>query len=170
MAGPLTLPPGAETRRFILPRIQGAAYAALGRRAPITSWDADLPSSLSMVGPERRPVPPALHPISDGDRRLHRKVVLGKVGSLPLGRNPNLDIRCLSQGKRISESVMDLFFGRLSDWIARNPDWAILRSDMFAHLRHSSPPPKGACTRLERSSAQRTMSCSPAALMITGSW
>jgi hypothetical protein len=101
-----------------------------------------------MVGPERRPVPPALQPISDEDRRLHRKVILGKVEGLPLGRNPKLDVRCLSQGKRISESVMDLFFGRLSDWVARNPDWAILRSDMFAHLRHSSPPSKGACLKL----------------------
>jgi hypothetical protein len=45
---------------------------------------------------------------------------------------------------------MDLLFGRLAEWGARNPEWEFIKSDLFAHLRSSSPPPTGACERLAK--------------------
>jgi hypothetical protein len=103
-----------------------------------------------VVGPFERPVPPILFPLSHEDQRLYSDVISGMDPSTPLGTNPSLDVRCLRPGKRISESVMDAFFQKLSIWVEHNPDWGVAQSDLFAHLRHSSPPSRGACSKLAR--------------------
>jgi hypothetical protein len=147
---PLSLTPVNEAKRWILPRISGATYRALGEPQLAKEWQLDLPVNNEVVGEQRRPTSPLLHPVSEAERELYLKVTSGEVPGLPLQGNPLLDVRCLLHGRRISESIMDRLFGKLAEWGSLNPEWAFVQSDLFAHLRSSSPPHVGACQRLAK--------------------
>ena len=116
---------------------------------PPPEWVCTLPVANPFPVDPRLYPSPFLAPLSGEEQERACVVMEGDWLGLPLTRE-DLDVRCLRPGRRLSQTIVDLFFTKLGEFCRPYEGWHFADSNLFAHLHNSSPPGRGACKSLAR--------------------